>query len=301
MIDLHCDVLLGPEMESTGERMGIGSHFAIAFATSQLAAGVRLPRASGVLISVQDDHRHRAIEFARHLDELGFTLCAAAGTGRYLCSAGLKVERVNKETMALPIRWSCCAQARRDYHQHRAQPPVAADSFAIRGEALMLSVPYFTTIQAAPLTPVAAPSDQQAQIVALSRAMESMSHLPKRRSPKCQLVGSKGEAIALPEAVFYVLERVAEVMARGDSITVVPVGKEVTTQQAADLLNVSRQYLFRLLDGGRIPFRRTGKHRRLRIEDGLAFKENRDKDRRAGLRELSQLTQEFGGYEAEPK
>jgi excisionase family DNA binding protein len=81
----------------------------------------------------------------------------------------------------------------------------------------------------------------------------------------------------------------------------VPVGKEVTTQQAADLLNVSRQYLVRLLDEGRIPFRKTGKHRRLRIEDVLAFKEERDKNRRAGLRELSRLTQDFGGYDADLK
>jgi excisionase family DNA binding protein len=151
------------------------------------------------------------------------------------------------------------------------------------------------------MTPVAAPPDQQAQVVALSRALGQMVHPPKRRAPKCQLVGPKGETIALPESVFYVLERVAEVMARGDSITVVPVGRELTTQQAADLLNVSRQYLVRLLDDGRISFRRTGKHRRLRIEDVLTFKEKRDRDRRAGLRELSQITQELGGYDSEQK
>jgi excisionase family DNA binding protein len=151
------------------------------------------------------------------------------------------------------------------------------------------------------MTPVAAPPEQQAQVAALSRAIERMVQARKRRAPKCQLVGPNGEAISIPESVFYVLERVAEVMARGDSITVVPVGKEVTTQQAADLLNVSRQYLVRLLDEGRIPFRKTGKHRRLRIEDVLSFKEQRDKDRRAGLRELSRLTQDFGGYDAELK
>lgn len=151
------------------------------------------------------------------------------------------------------------------------------------------------------MTPVAVPPEQQAQVAALSKALEGMLHAPKRRAPKCQLVGPKGESILLPETVFYVLERVVEVMARGDSITVVPVGREVTTQQAADLLNVSRQYLVRLLDEEQIPFRKTGKHRRLRIEDVLAFKEKRDKDRRAGLRELSQMTQEFGGYDSEQK
>lgn len=151
------------------------------------------------------------------------------------------------------------------------------------------------------MTPIAAPPEQRGQVAALSRALEGMLHTPKRRAPRCQLVGPKGESIPLPESVFYLLERVAEVMAGGDSITVVPVGKEVTTQQAADILNVSRQYLVRLLDEGRVPFGKTGKHRRVRIEDVLAFKEKRDKDRRAGLRELSRVTQELGGYDAEPK
>lgn len=151
------------------------------------------------------------------------------------------------------------------------------------------------------MTPVAAPSGQQAQVVALARVLEGMAHASKRSAPKCHLVGPDGRAIPIPAPIFFVLERVAEVMARGDSITVVPVGREVTTQQAADLLNVSRQYLVRLLDEGRVACRRTGKHRRLRIEDVLAFKETRDKDRRAGLRELSRVTEEFGGYDTESK
>lgn len=151
------------------------------------------------------------------------------------------------------------------------------------------------------MTPVTAPPEQQAEVAALSRALEGMVEGPERLAPKCQLVGPRGEAIAVPESVFYLLERVAEVMARGDSITVVPVGKEVTTQQAAAILNVSRQYLVRLLDEGRLRFRRTGTHRRLRIEDVLAFKDDRDRNRRAGLRELSRVTQEIGGYDTELK
>lgn len=71
----------------------------------------------------------------------------------------------------------------------------------------------------------------------------------------------------------------------------------MTTQQAADLLNVSRQYLVRLLEEGRIPFTRTGKHRRLRIEDVLAFKEHRDRERCAGLDELARMSEEVGGYD----
>lgn len=145
------------------------------------------------------------------------------------------------------------------------------------------------------MTPVAAPREQRAQVKALFRLLDRAGHGHEPQG--CQLVGPSGETIPIPKSVFYVLERVAEVMARGDSLTVVPVGKEVTTQQAADVLNVSRQYLVRLLDQGRIPFTKTGKHRRLRIEDVLAFKEDRDRDRKAGLDELTRLSEEFVGYE----
>lgn len=146
------------------------------------------------------------------------------------------------------------------------------------------------------MTPVTAPPEQRAEVIALSKALGAIPHHGKRRAPSCKLVGPKGETIAIPEAVFYVLERVVQVMARGDAITVVPVGKELTTQQAADLLNVSRQYLVRLLEGGRVPFKKTGKHRRLRIEDVLAFKAQRDRERKTALDEITALTEEFGGY-----
>jgi excisionase family DNA binding protein len=147
------------------------------------------------------------------------------------------------------------------------------------------------------LTPVAAPPEQREQVAALARALGEMGH----DTPTCQIIGPGGQAFAIPESVFHLLERVIQVMARGDSVTIVPIGKEVTTQQAANLLNVSRQYLVRLLDEGRIPHRRTGKHRRLRIDDVLAYKRQRDRDRRTDLRELSRLTQEVGGYDAELK
>ncbi len=96
--------------------------------------------------------------------------------------------------------------------------------------------------------------------------------------------------------MFYILARVVEVLERGDAITVVPVGKELTTQQAADLLNISRQYLVRLLDEGKVPHTRTGKHRRLRFEDVLTFKQTRDRERDESLNELTRLSKEFGGY-----
>jgi len=145
------------------------------------------------------------------------------------------------------------------------------------------------------MTPVAAPPEQKAAVVALSKVLGGLAHAPKR--PRCELAGPKGERIAIPESVFYVLARVAEVLARGDAVTVVPTEQEITTQQAADLLNVSRQYLVRLLDEGNIPFTKTGKHRRVRMDDLLHFKAKRDEDRKSKLNELTSLSEEYGGYD----
>ena len=147
------------------------------------------------------------------------------------------------------------------------------------------------------MTPVAAPPEQKADVANLSRVLSHFAH--GRKTPVCRLIGPKGEEVALPEFIFHVLERVAEVLARGDAVTVVPVGKALTTQQAADLLNVSRQYLIRLLNEGRIAHTKTGKHRRLRIEDVLNFKERRDSERRSALRDLTDATEAFGGYDRE--
>lgn len=150
------------------------------------------------------------------------------------------------------------------------------------------------------MTPVAAPASQRGEVAKVLELL-GLAHGKRARAPVCRLLGPKGEEVVLPESVFYVLERVTEVLARGDSVTVVPVGKELTTQQAADILNISRQYLVRLLDDNRIAFRKTGKHRRLRIEDVLAYKERRDRERGDALRNLSELTEQFQGYENELK
>lgn len=138
------------------------------------------------------------------------------------------------------------------------------------------------------MTPVAAPPEQRAEVEAFFELLERGG---------CKLVGPSGQERRIPESLFFVLERVAEVLARGDSITVVPVGQELTTQQAADILNVSRQYLVRLLDDGHIAYTKTGKHRRVRIEDVLAYKEKRDAERKSKLSKLTELSQEFGRYD----
>lgn len=113
---------------------------------------------------------------------------------------------------------------------------------------------------------------------------------------RCRLVGPLGEEIELPASIFHILERVAEVMANGDAITVVPVGQMLTTQQAANVLNVSRQYLVQLLESGEIPYEKTGTHRRLNIQDVLAFKQKRAGKRKKALDNLAAFSEEDGGY-----
>lgn len=154
------------------------------------------------------------------------------------------------------------------------------------------------------MTPVSAPPDALPQLEEVSEELARIIGVPTVRvrssakpPAKPRLVGPSGKEIPLPEPMFHLLARMAEVLARGDAVTIVPVGRELTTQQAADLLNVSRQYLVRLLDDKELPFTRTeGKHRRLRIEDVLAYKTKRDREREVGLDELAAMTQDMGGY-----
>lgn len=139
------------------------------------------------------------------------------------------------------------------------------------------------------------PPEQRAEVAALLRALEGLAL--RRSAPSTfTFVDADGRTLHVPDSVFVVLARVIEVLARGDAVTVVPVGRELTTQQAANLLNVSRQYLVRLLEEGRLPFHRTGTHRRVRLDDLLAFKARRDLDRDAALDALTTLSEEVGGY-----
>jgi carbamoyl-phosphate synthase large subunit len=96
------DTILGPEMKSTGEVMGVGVTFAEAFVKSQLAASVKLPHAGKVFLSVKDNDKAKAIEIARHLHEAGFHLVATRGTAHAIEAAGLPVQLVNKFTEGRP-------------------------------------------------------------------------------------------------------------------------------------------------------------------------------------------------------
>jgi len=132
-----------------------------------------------------------------------------------------------------------------------------------------------------------------AAVKALSRGLGRIAD--KHRS--AQLVGPGGEALELPEAVFHALKLVVQSMARGQSVTLVPHGQELTTQEAANILHVSRPHLVKLLENGTIPHHKVGSHRRVRTEDLLAYREQRATHRATKLDELTHISQELdGGY-----
>lgn len=145
--------------------------------------------------------------------------------------------------------------------------------------------------------PITAPQDQREGVLVL---LDLFKRVATERADfaSYKIISPTGETAEIPKLVFLFLKRIVEVFARGDAITVVPVRKELTVQQAANNLHVSRRYLVQLLEEGRIPFRKTGTHKRVQIEDILAFK--RQRDRMASLDKLSQLSQGFGGYEEIP-
>jgi carbamoyl-phosphate synthase large subunit len=144
------DVLLGPEMKSTGEVMGLADDFATAFAKAQLAAGMKLPTSGAAFLSVHQNHKQHLVSLASRLAALGFELFATEGTAIYLKSAGLNVERVNKVREGSPHAVDLIRSGKVSLLFNTTQGERSiADSFSMRREALMHSVPYYTTLEAA--------------------------------------------------------------------------------------------------------------------------------------------------------
>ncbi len=104
------------------------------------------------------------------------------------------------------------------------------------------------------------------------------------------------ERLELPGTVAHMLRDIVSALARGDMVTLLPSHRELTTQEAADILNVSRTYLIRLLDEGQIAYTRVHKHRRIRADELMRFKERRDAARREGLRQMTRDAQKMGDY-----
>ena len=144
------DVLLGPEMKSTGEAMGFDENFGLSFAKSQIASNNSIPLKGTAFISVKDKDKEKILNNAEKLIKLGFSICATSGTAKYLTSNGIKckkinkvsqgsphiVEKLNKKNIALVINTTEGKDS-------------IADSFGLRRSSLMNKIPYFTTMPAA--------------------------------------------------------------------------------------------------------------------------------------------------------
>jgi excisionase family DNA binding protein len=143
-------------------------------------------------------------------------------------------------------------------------------------------------------TPTALPSEADAVLAKLTSRVLA-SYVQNGDPIKLRIVGdSSRETVALPASAVRLLVRVLEEMARGNAVTLIPVHAELTTQEAADMLNISRPSLIQLLDEGKIEYRRVGTHRRVRFESLIKYKRQADAARRAALAELAAYDQELG-------
>ena len=145
------DTILGPEMKSTGEVMGVGETFAEAFVKSQLAASVKLPKDGKVFISVRDADKSGVVEVARSLETLGFTLLATRGTASAISAAGIHVAVVNKVDEGRPhiVDMVKNGEVNLIINTVDSKPAVMRDSYSIRHAALQGRVTYYTTLAGA--------------------------------------------------------------------------------------------------------------------------------------------------------
>src|SRR5881275_2118888 len=144
------DTVLGPEMKSTGEVMGIDRNFAIAFAKSQIGGGSRLPRSGTVFVSVRDADKARVLEAVEILIGIGFKMIATSGTQRFLAEFGVPTEKVNKVLEGRPHIVDAIMNGDIQLVFNTTEGPQAlADSRSLRRAALLHKVPYYTTLSGA--------------------------------------------------------------------------------------------------------------------------------------------------------
>ena len=144
------DPLLGPEMRSTGEVMGLDVSFGAAYLKSQIAAGMALPAKGCVFISVREGDKASIEQPAREIAELGFTIIATAGTAQFLAERGIKVDRVNKVLEGQPHVVDALLNGKVQLVFNTTEGAQSlVDSASIRRAALQHGIPYYTTISGA--------------------------------------------------------------------------------------------------------------------------------------------------------
>ncbi|PKO47671.1 MAG: carbamoyl phosphate synthase large subunit [Betaproteobacteria bacterium HGW-Betaproteobacteria-22] len=162
------DTILGPEMKSTGEVMGVGSTFAEAFLKSQLGASAKLPEGGRAFISVRKEDYIKVVEIAQQLDKLGFELVATKGTAAALTTNGLKVQAVNKVAEGRPHIVDMIKNGDISFIVNVTEDKRAvADSYEIRRSALQNKVTYYTTIAGAKAACVGMAHMQEIQVASL--------------------------------------------------------------------------------------------------------------------------------------
>jgi carbamoyl-phosphate synthase large subunit len=144
------DTVLGPEMKSTGEVMGLDKSFEIAFAKSQLGGGSILPRSGTVFVSVRDVDKPRILDTVRLLTSLGFKVMATSGTQRYLAEMGIGATKINKVLEGRPHIVDAIKNGEVQLVFNTTEGATAlADSRPLRRAALLHKVPYYTTLSGA--------------------------------------------------------------------------------------------------------------------------------------------------------
>ena len=141
-------------------------------------------------------------------------------------------------------------------------------------------------------TECAIPSDRDAALA--GRAWNMMQAWVEGTDPVPVRFGAVPETVAIPTSAYRLFKEILDQMAHGNGVALTPLHAELTTRQAAELLQVSRTHLVQLLDGGRIACRKVGAHRRVRAEDVLAYRRETESRRREALDELTARNQELG-------
>jgi excisionase family DNA binding protein len=141
------------------------------------------------------------------------------------------------------------------------------------------------------LPEITASANEEPQLREFARMLESH---------QAALIGPSGDEIPLPGPIYKVLVSALRFLERGEGVMILPSTQEMTTQSAAELLGVSRQYVVQLLEEGKIPFHKVGTHRRVSMKDVLEFRRKRDANRKRMLGEIAREAVEDGTYDIVP-